>query len=469
MKNKIWVLFALWGITSAGSAQEKFSLEEYLGRVKSHGPDFKSAQSASTGFEKQSRQQDLIYSPMLEASYGHLDDRQQYVIPFNGTRTEADAVSLTLSDKLPFGPTLSVGYGFDDITLTGSPFILAPYITAAPMASITLPLFKDFGGSQTRAGVQKVQYQLESASKGAAFQRGQALFEAKSAYWSLALLRAETVIRQDTLARSRKIWEWSKRRVARNLADPPDALQAEASVRVAELDLQATWERERTARLKFNRFRGVENDAVPELLEGLEDSLAGMSADLPAAPGGRLDLSAVEDQSKQQQAAYDEARQNIFPDLTAFASWTGNGLAGSLDAANQIAFQNDHPTYKLGAQLSVSLDVFTASRVSEGYKLAADSARLALEDKKIQVGQEWKDLRERLKDADKRLAMASQIEAIQKNKANQEKRRLELGRTTQLQLLSFENDYSLARLNRLSLVLEKLSLLAQAQWWLDSK
>jgi hypothetical protein len=62
--------------------------------------------------------------------------------------------------------------------------------------------------------------------------------------------------------------------------------------------------------------------------------------------------------------------------------------------------------------------------------------------------------------------MAAQIESIQKRKADEEKRRLELGRTTQFQLLSFENDYALARLQRLSLVLEKLSLLAQAQRWL---
>src|SRR6185369_3547635 len=125
--------------------------------------------------------------------------------------------------------------------------------------------------------------------------------------------------------RSQKIWEWTKRRVARNLADPPDALQAEASVRVAELDSQMTREKERTAALQFNRFRNLDKDDVPEDLEGLENSLSSLKVDIPSTPPARLDLKATQALTRQQKAAYDEAHQNIFPDITLNASWTANG------------------------------------------------------------------------------------------------------------------------------------------------
>src|SRR6185369_11393244 len=223
---------------------------------------------------------------------------------------------------------------------------------------------------------------------------GQELFNAKVAYWNLSLARAETAIRQDTLNRSQKIWEWTKRRVARNLADPPDALQAEASVRVAELDLQMAQERERTARLEFNRLRDVSSDEVTENLEGLEDSLALVKLDLPGTLPERLDLQAISKTADSQKAAYDEASQNIFPDITLNASWRGNGLDPAFNPANQSAFGFDHPTYNLGAQFNLSLDVFTAQRVSERYQLNADSADLAYHDKKIQVAQQWKDLKD---------------------------------------------------------------------------
>jgi len=188
--------------------------------------------------------------------------------------------------------------------------------------------------------------------------------------------------------------------------------------------------------------------------------------DIPSTPPARLDLKATQALTRQQKAAYDEAHQNIFPDITLNASWTANGLDNNLGPANQTAFGNSHPTYKLGAQFTLPLDVFTASKVSEGYQRNYESSLLSLEDKEMEVNQQWRNLSKQLEDVDRRLEMAAQIEVLQKKKADEEKRRLELGRTTQFQLLSFENDYALARLNRLSLVLEKLSLLAQAQWWL---
>ncbi len=314
-----------------------------------------------------------------------------------------------------------------------------------------------------------VQYQLESAEKNSAFQREESLYNAKVAYWKLTLAREAVDIRQDALDRSQKIWEWTKRRVARNLADPPDALQAEASVRVAELDLQMALEDEKSARLSFNRFRAQPDDVVTEQLQTLEDSLSGLKVELPATLPDRLDLKAVEKTAAQQKATYDQAYQNIYPDITANASWRGNGLDPNFSNANQTAFGTDHPTWTLGAQFNLSLDVFTAQRTADGYKKNYESAQLALKDKQIGVGQEWNDLKNHLADVEKRLVMASQIEVIQKNKADQEKTRLELGRTTQFQLLSFENDYSLARLTRLSLVLEKLSYLAEAQWWLATE
>jgi len=463
-------------MVSGMAGAQTLDLSTYLSQVKEKGPEYRSARKALEGYSKQSRQQDLAFSPTLDVSYGHMDDQQEQLIPFNGDRTQADELKASLSNQLPWGPKLSVGYSFRHITVSNAaPFILSPYYSVAPTASLSLPLFKDFLGAQTRAGADKVRTQFESAAQGAGFQSGGALFNAKVAYWNLALLRAEKGIRQDTLERSQKIQEWTKRRVARNLADPPDALQAEASVRVAELDLQMAAERERTARLDFNRLRGVEQEGVLEELEGLEASLSSVKVEIPAQVPDRQDLLSSERTAASQKAAYDEAHQNIFPDITLMASWTGGSLdgggatPGDLGIANGEAFQNKNPIYQVGAKFSLPLDVFTASRVSEGYQANSESAQLAYENKRIEVSQQWKDLKDRLGDADKRLEMAAQIETIQKKKADEERRRLELGRTTQFQLLSFENDYALARLRRLSLVLEKLSLLAQAQWWLASE
>lgn len=471
---------ALWLAAGMACAQNSLTLQDYLDEVQGRSADYQACQAAAEGYEKQSHQQDLVYSPYLTASYSHLDDQSQQSTVLATDQTLADSAGVSIVDKLPFGPTLSVGYAFNDINLRYSPQLLSyfggnssaflsSYYQISPVVSLSVPLFKDFGGAQTGAGVKSVQYGFESLQKLSTFQREGVLFGAKTAYWGLALARQEVEIRKDTLDRSQRIWEWTKRRVARNLADPPDALQAEAAVKQAELDLQMASDRERSARLNFNSFRNAASEEVPEQLEALEDSLARVKVDIPAEPPVRMDLQATESQTRQKKAAYDQTYQNIYPDITAFASWRGNGLDPSLQSANSTAFSTDHPTWMLGAQFNLPLDVFTAARTAEGYKKEYESSVLSLKDKKLSVDQDWRDIRDRLADVDKRLAMATEIEALQKQNADEEKRQLDLGRTTQFQLLSFENQYSLARLGRLSLIAEKLGLLAKAQWWLSAK
>ncbi len=480
MKNSTRMGLGIWLAAGLAWSQQNLTLESYLDQVQSQGADFKASQASAIAYEKESHQNDLIYSPQLEVAYTHLNDQSQQPTILATTQTLADSAGASIVDKLPFGPSISVGYAFSNVNLSypsellslappGSGAFETSYFQISPVLSLTVPLFKDFGGAQTGAGVKSVQYGLESAEKMSAFQKDGVIYNAKLAYWNLALARAEVDIRRDTLERNQKIWTWTQRRVAHNLADPPDALQAEAAVKEADLDLQSALNRERSARLAFNRFRDKTTDQVPEKLEALERSLAHEKVVFPKNLPDRMDLQAVEAQTRQKKSAYDQTYQNIYPDIEAFASWRGNGLDPNFQNANNTAFGTDHPTWLLGAQFNLSLDVFTAERTAEGYQKEYESSVLTLQDKRLEVDQEWKDIQDRLKDVDKRLAMAADIESLQRLNADAERKQLGLGRTTQFTLLSIENQYFLARLSRLSLVTEKLGLLAQAQWWLSTE
>ncbi len=482
MRKPLGLILGFYLSSGAAFAQSNLSLEDYLGQVKAQGPDYKSAQAAVEGYEKQSHQQDLTYSPQLVASYNHMDDTEQ-PNGFSYPHTLADSLGVSITDILPFGPTVSAGYAFTNLNASVNPELNeiviggvslgsvfpTSYYQIAPVFSLTVPLFKDFGGAQTSAGVKMVQYQMESAAKSAAFQSAGVLYQAKVAYWNLALARQQIAIRQDTLDRSQKIWDWTKNRVARNLADPPDALQAEAAVRLAELDLDQAEKSEKSARLQFNRFRGTRDAGVSEQLQNLEDSLSGLKVEVPDQLPDRLDLKAAQKNTDSQKATYDQAAQNVYPDINLNASWRGNGFDPSFDSADGTAWSFNYPTWNIGAQFTLPLDVFTAQRVAEGYQSNYQSSLLGLKDKKLQVDQDWQDWKERMTDVDKRLDMTTEIEQIQKNKADQERQRLEYGRTTEFQLLSFENDYNAARLSRLSVIAEKLGLLAEAQWWLSTE
>src|SRR5579864_6214362 len=117
-RTGMWVLL-VFGTVGISFAQQKFSLEDYLGQVKAKGQGYQSAQASVEGLEKQSHQQDLTYSPVLTASYNHLDDQSQQVFAILGTHNQTDSAGVSISDKFPFGPTLSLGYAFDNTNYSG--------------------------------------------------------------------------------------------------------------------------------------------------------------------------------------------------------------------------------------------------------------------------------------------------------------------------------------------------------------
>ena len=450
MRRRLFYALTLF-LAAPGAQAQSLSLSDYLHQVKTQGSDYQAQAAAVEGYEKQSHQQDLTYSPVLTAGYNHQNDQSLQSSFLAPQQTLSDTAGVSITDILPFGPKLTVGYAFSDINITypsqllssfgpyASDF-LTSYYQISPVVSLSVPLFKDFGGAQTGAGVKMVQYQYESSAKNTAYQREQELYNAKVAYWTLAEDEEGILIRQDTLDRTQKIWDWTKKRVARNLADPPDALEAEASVRLAELDLEKAQETARMDRIQFNRYRGAKTDAVPEQLDGLESAADLLKPSIPDTPPERLDLQAQEATVKQQKATYDQAHQNVYPDLTANASWRGNGLDPAFGEANSEAFGVDHPTYDIGVSFNLPLDVFTAAQVADGYWKNYQSALMSLQDKQTQVGQDWQGLKDSLAEVDKRLDMTAQIVDLQKNKADQEKQRLEFGRTTESELLSSEKD-----------------------------
>jgi outer membrane protein TolC len=122
----------------------------------------------------------------------------------------------------------------------------------------------------------------------------------------------------------------------------------------------------------------------------------------------------------------------------------------------------------VGASVVIPLDVFTASKAADGYKLTYNASKDAYRDKALETDQAWAQLKDRLDDVNKRLEMATRIEDIQKRKLAKEREQLNVGRSTQFQLQSFETDYQMSRLQRLGVQAEKLFLWAEAEWLLSA-
>jgi outer membrane protein TolC len=316
--------------------------------------------------------------------------------------------------------------------------------------------------------MDKGRYEIESAEYGAAHQREGLLFQARNAYWGLQLSRDEVAIRKDTLARAVTLVGWAERRVRLRLADDSEALQARAMKQVRELELEQALENERAARIGFNRLRGVEGEDVPESLETLDLQASALSFQWPEESPRRWDVRSAESKIRADKAAWVDAKANAWPDFNLFASYTANGLDSAYNPAYQESTKGLYPTAKVGGQIVIPLDVFTAKKAADGYELNYRSSKLAYDDKTLEARQDWLQLKRRLEDANRKLSLTTEIEKIQKIKAEKERERLSQGRSTQFQVQSYESDYSLSRLQRLAVLAQKLSVWAEGEWMLSA-
>ncbi len=459
-----WATAARGGVSAAETVP--LSLEGYLGQVTTEGPAYQSAQKAAAGLEKQKCQTDLLYSPQLVAHAANVNDRSEQISPqFYGDKTTASDYGVGVVKKWKYGPSTSFNYGWTRTRIEGSSLISDdPSFQTVPSVSISVPLWRDFLGSQTRSQMDKNRMLIESAQYNAMHQREGALFQARNAYWRLQLARKEVEIRRDAFERAKTLVSWSERRVSLNLVDDSESLQARAGRQVRELELQQALERERAARVAFNRLRGVRQEEVPEILDDLESQAVSCVFQWPEKAPRRWDLRAMESKAASDKAAWKDAKGYARPDLSAFASVASNGLDPHFGGAHAESVDARRPATKIGAQITVPLDVFKAKKAADGYELNYQASLEADRDKRLQADQEWAQLRERLEDVNQRSAMVEKIEAVQKSKVEKERERLRLGRSTQFQLQSYEVEYLMSRLQRQAVLYEKLALWAEGEW-----
>lgn len=179
------------------------------------------------------------------------------------------------------------------------------------------------------------------------------------------------------------------------------------------------------------------------------------------------DLRSAKAKVFSEEAAWNDAKGNSKPDLNVFASYTANGLDTSYNPANTESFKDHKPTTKVGVSVVIPLDR-TSAKAADGYKLSYKASEDAYRDKALETDQAWAQLKDRLEDVNKRLEMSTRIEDIQKRKLAKEREQLNVGRSTQFQLQSFETDYAMSRLQRLGVQAEKLFLWAEAEWLLSA-
>ncbi len=379
------------------------SVADYLGQVAERHDGVRAAVEGEAGARERASEGRIGTAPTLFVEGERsLDASPKNFVAAEGERVERSSVKAGVSHVLPFGANAKVYYAFSRNDLNGADpnFVKPPsYYYASPVAELSVDLWRNALGRETKAGVESSRHRALSRAFGERMSRRRILSEAEQAYWTLAAARRVEEIARQSLARAEKLRDWASKRAASALADRSDLLEAEAVARLRALDLrQAEDER-----------RAAEREAGAAAADGA--------------------------------AGVEGARPRV--EVYAAGALTGR-RAGSRDAVSD-SVSPDAPRWTAGVRVSVPLDLSVLRAARSGHRAEAAAAGRRARRAAYESAANWKDLTDRLEDARRRVALAGEIEKAQLERVETERRRHGEGRTTTFFVLQAEQDWAAAR------------------------
>ncbi|OGS19519.1 MAG: hypothetical protein A3J83_02680 [Elusimicrobia bacterium RIFOXYA2_FULL_40_6] len=478
MKNKFKILSVLVipVLLSNVFAQNVLTLESYLKNVNSGNPSLKAANMSIESAGNKVLEMDMVYSPFVSANYTWMDDKSGsgFGSSLDTKQMLLNSWTLGINKKWYTGSTLSFGYTNSDSDIKlNSPFSFGPYSLTnfkatdiKPFLRLEQSLLRDFMSRQTNASINKSKAQARSGQYMLLYSVQQGIFKARMTYMSLSLSREIINFRKEELARAEEILKWNENRVKLDLADKGDYLQAQALHKMRELNLQIAVEDEKSACRDFNEMLGKPGDVVGETVQPLSDLITCCEniSELKFS-GDRADVLSAKASFESAEFAKVETLYRSYPEITASGMMSLHGLAFSQsDAFTQIT-DADKPTYTLGLNLIVPLDVSTLKKVRKGYDVDYEASKENLNKAKISADKDWNKLSQTWQNVKDRLALAQDIKKIQTDRLENERTKFSRGRTTMFSLMSAENDLDDATINVFRLMLEELSIQAQVEFY----
>jgi outer membrane protein TolC len=158
-----------------------------------------------------------------------------------------------------------------------------------------------------------------------------------------------------------------------------------------------------------------------------------------------------------------ETRENLRPELNLQGQASTNGRDTELAPSISDSADPHHPTLGVALNFRMDLDPTGKGRVVQAANIDAEASKLKAERLKFESQSAWRELMRRHQELGRRIEAARDLVKVQDEKYKRERDRLERGRTTTFQVVTFEQDAAEAESTLLQLMTEQRKLEAQAR------
>ena len=440
-------------VIGASAFAQTLTLDSYKQQVLEKDPETQSVLEKKKGAELSQDSSDLLTGVNLFASSGYVDDQRPNNNPsIQGYKTKVNTYALGLQQQTRLGLKWSLSQNLSQTQISGASANFVPlpkYYDAYPKLELTMPLWRNLLGKETTGDVDQMKYQAKAMAKQAEINWVQRQSAIEEAFYRVLSQQESFEIQKDSLNRADKILDWTGSRVKRNLVDASDLYQAQAAVASRKIDLVNAETQLRDVSRHFNALRGVEGDQVTEKLVGPDLDLAKLKVDRAAAKI-RLDTLAQKDLYQSTEAAYRSQREKNKPSLDLTLQAYTQGRDAQIAEAQDKTFKDQDYLY-VGVNFVLPLDQVKASHARSGFASLEKSQQLLEQARVRDQSLTWAQTVDQAESLTKQVALLRELETLQKKKADAERDRMNRGRSTTFQVLSFEQDYNMIRAQRIQI------------------
>lgn len=462
--QKLGYTLGFLAVTTPSLAVTTINLMEFRQQVEHGSRDYGSARLRQEGSILIDDNLSSISDLQVFSNIYYNDDRRPTVNPsFQGTQTSSSGFSLGLKKQFLSGPKMELGQYFSHTSIVGASSMSIPlpnYYDSYPKVSLTVPLWRNLWGVETKTQDKLQKMGSKAEVLGADLESSQLQLRIENTFYGLAAARENVQVQTEILERAQQILSWISSQYRRHLVDNSDLFQAQAAVTSRNMQVLEAHTQLADIEREFNILRGVTIDQVTEELIVSELPIAdlkGMAQDLKK----RKDLMLTTISTQMRELNQFQQGQLTKPklDFVAEAQWNGRDQDFSR-AQSEISTENQ-TLWFLGLQFSMPLDFSRSQDLRNGWAKMTQGSQLAQEAQENDFQRIWSDYVNLGNSLYQQIQFVRELEILQKKKADAERVRFNSGRSTTFQLLSFEQDYSTTKSQRIRLELNARQYLAQ--------
>lgn len=446
---KYFVLFSLcvFSHSSQGAEEtlEVHSLNDLIRLSQERSESLKALTLSIESLEAEIRSRDLELSTKLATELAWVQDRKSTLTsPLR--KEDSEALDLDVTKLFATGTSLALSsrYLLNESAVTGKQNVFDWDLR------LSQALWKNAFGRATHQRQESDKYELQSRRYQVELQRQTFLLNLETLYWDLIYSLREQEIRQSNIERSDTLEKWIRARIRHSAAEPVDLLQVQAQGAASRLDLIASQNRISTFKNQLQQLiPGLDPLQLSFELSSLEK--ASPSSSLPssaaaAEPPLRLDTLASQAQEKKLRTDWHRTEDATAPLLDVYVGYGKNGMDPQMSQAFKEVQTSSQYNATVGVLFSLDLDRnLTRDRARSG-ELQAASASLQTRQLERASALDWKDLSRSIESLKNQVQEAQRLAEFQKQKSLKERVRLQLGRSTVFQSVTFDIDAANAEL-----------------------